>query len=651
MYMAIVSYLLNLIDEDPNHLWPYFSEEFTRRLAHRRAEPSKTGSASPVSLKMDWFPLSSIEFSQFSEDHLVRRDLLKLHLQQYVHINLVACEELETYKKVVLGQVSSWLDVVKSRKSQHALLIQVTSTNATQDIISMRAAKPISRAGLVLERLLADFGGSKNVHIVQLRLKDKNDEGWEEAIEAFADALHSAFWAHIANLDDDIRRLEGQSKLPGWNFCTYYITKEALALSYSAVSMYDKALQLYLGLYSTFYDILHDDTALKENQSLQWASDIGLVDGSKVPEFSQEVSDMSIRNKFLHCEGTLFEFCMYNFGCIFHLYTLLNNNVELMEFGREAIIFWASLFQIRQIDNTFKCAEWSFNMLTRVMSIIDSVQDPDKIDQARKELGKCAHLAKFQLEKCLPKFFPEILNGTSLVFQKNLPKGDSKFLLVECDDLKELKWSDTILCGNKFFSTYKRLLDLALQGIKAGRLQDFVKCEMAIVHYIVGQPAESIRIINEVMDSDTTRDWEYICCLLHSLRAKFKLECSEPSAAVHDLLQAWKLDSDSSETIARLLPMLVESSKSLLEPMKIELEPFFLFRSFSASEPQQGRTNSIILSVEWNYDYKLLIDSISLRVASGDSDLEFRNEAIELNSATSTIMLYFSVQKYSNSNF
>lgn len=68
---------------------------------------------------------------------------------------------------------------------------------------------------------------------------------WDELTTALRDSVLKAHTARAEHYMAEIRKLEAQSKLPGWNFCTYFIAEEGLAFVHEQTGLLGAAIDIY----------------------------------------------------------------------------------------------------------------------------------------------------------------------------------------------------------------------------------------------------------------------------------------------------------------------------------------------------------------------------------------------------------------------
>ncbi|PVU90682.1 hypothetical protein BB561_004770 [Smittium simulii] len=176
-------------------------------------------------------------------------------------------------------------------------------------------------------------------------LTENSQESWTEIVARIKELIISSFESKTTSLMMDINRMNSMRRMPGWNYCSYFILKEGLAFLHMSVGFYDEALRQYDELESSFYENL-------DNNRLSWFSGIGtttiengsfsLLDFSEV-DYRQQILENKITNtisdEFISsCVFKLFQsaflICENNFNLNtqteFERLTLNANKAELL---------------------------------------------------------------------------------------------------------------------------------------------------------------------------------------------------------------------------------------------------------------------------------------------------------------------------------
>lgn len=73
----------------------------------------------------------------------------------------------------------------------------------------------------------------------------ESEMAWLDLIAKFKTHILASFDARVSQYEDDIREKDSQRRLPGWNFCTFFVLKEGLARAFESVGLVEDALVLY----------------------------------------------------------------------------------------------------------------------------------------------------------------------------------------------------------------------------------------------------------------------------------------------------------------------------------------------------------------------------------------------------------------------
>ncbi|CAK7567525.1 MAG: hypothetical protein SEPTF4163_005490 [Sporothrix epigloea] len=105
----------------------------------------------------------------------------------------------------------------------------------------------------------------------------ENDSAWADVIDKLKRLILASFDVRVSQYEDDIREKDVQRKLPGWNFCTFFILKEGLARDFESVGLVEDALvgydELSVGLDTVLSEqaFLAGSTLLKFTETLREA--------------------------------------------------------------------------------------------------------------------------------------------------------------------------------------------------------------------------------------------------------------------------------------------------------------------------------------------------------------------------------------------
>ncbi|KAJ2908280.1 hypothetical protein GGI21_003041, partial [Coemansia aciculifera] len=126
--------------------------------------------------------------------------------------------EFDTYKAVTKPRVKAWVERVSQRKGEGWLVVYAASASEVQRMGS-NSSKFLGIRSTVFDRLKSDFQGKKDSgdHVVLLQAGVV--ESWNSLVLALREHVVLALEERVAVLADDMRRMDANRMLPGWNYC------------------------------------------------------------------------------------------------------------------------------------------------------------------------------------------------------------------------------------------------------------------------------------------------------------------------------------------------------------------------------------------------------------------------------------------------
>lgn len=92
--------------------------------------------------------------------------------------------------------------------------------------------------------------------------EDDAKAAWAELIDRFKRLILSSFDLRVTQYEEDIKEKDAQRRLPGWNFCTFFILKEGLARGFESVGLVEDALVGYDELSVGLDSIIQEQAAV-----------------------------------------------------------------------------------------------------------------------------------------------------------------------------------------------------------------------------------------------------------------------------------------------------------------------------------------------------------------------------------------------------
>ncbi len=280
-----------------------------------------------------------------------RHQIPGLRQTPYLKIYLLYCNDVDTYRASSRKQLREWVkshtqhtqsSTSLSKQENHDafewLIIHVVppSTDGPTDKSRPSSTKgdsnierrptssrwPSRTSTSVIEKLQSDFNSisktavdrvaqiqvveppADGIRQVDLRTDD-GKYGWGDLVFKLKSLILTSFDSRVSQYEEDIRDREGQKKVFGWNFNTFFVLKEGLAMGFENMGLLDDALIVYQELAFGLRAVIEDQQIEgAEQQTAQFVdftedlyddfkhTEMPNVDAvDSVPETGQRVAD------------------------------------------------------------------------------------------------------------------------------------------------------------------------------------------------------------------------------------------------------------------------------------------------------------------------------------------------------------------------
>ena len=277
-----------------------------------------------------------------------RHQIPGLRPTPFLKVYFLRCSDTETYKSVHRKLLKEWVaenaqsekgKASRSKQENHNasewLIILVTDSSSNRQSSqaasnSRRESKLFTKGskGLV-DKLRSDFNGSSKSspdRVAQLILSDTSAENarpnttpvqpdrerhWEDLTLKLKSLILASFDLRVSQYEEDIKEKDSQRSLPGWNFNTFFLLKEGLALGFESVGLLEDALNGYreLGVGLNEFVGLQDGKApdsSTEGHFRNYSKDLGrLLHGPGSQPSGSDTSSDSESSTYQHSDGDL----------------------------------------------------------------------------------------------------------------------------------------------------------------------------------------------------------------------------------------------------------------------------------------------------------------------------------------------------------
>ena len=277
-----------------------------------------------------------LDLQKYSSDHSTwsapnstssfKHAAISLRHYPYLHLFIAMnCEDQEEYKSKYKRQIQVWLDQLQSlsaKRVQEWLIVYVSKEPVTSNTRSL-----LTNKNSALDRLKSDFNTGKRDRCLQISLASLGDESmWQDLFNRMVDGLFYTFGLTFTQLHEDLKRIDAQRRLPGFNYCNFFLMKEGMGTMLENMGLAEEALILYDELEATFFECLNSNL---QKDAIPWTENFGAND-----PMDDSANILISERKFFqelmsqNCIS-IFDFRTYLFSRQVELLRLLNRPAEI----------------------------------------------------------------------------------------------------------------------------------------------------------------------------------------------------------------------------------------------------------------------------------------------------------------------------------
>ena len=145
---------------------------------------------------------------------------------------------------------------------------------------------------------------------------------WNGLVVRVKELVFQSICSQILQYEDDARRLEQQRLIPGWNYCQYFILKEALSFTFEVLGMYEDVLVQYDELEATFFQTLVE-------QGAPWFKKFGGTEPGDDNANVFELTQKNYRERIIQNSISIYDFRMYLFSRQCYLLNALQRPIDI----------------------------------------------------------------------------------------------------------------------------------------------------------------------------------------------------------------------------------------------------------------------------------------------------------------------------------
>lgn len=331
-----------------------------------------------------------------------KHQMLGLSSAPYLKLIFIKCEDNETYRQSIRTMIREWLtnNVNGTRDPTEWLIIHYVPSG-------VKSSSANRFKSTVFDKIRADFNsGSKKDRCIQVRKDFSSEmeymETWSDAMTRVKEAVLDAFGKRVDLYEDEVNKLEAKKNVMGWNFGTFFIMKEGLALSFENISLYEDALVLYDELETAF------GTMSRQKSVASFLSSIGFDYEKEPPSSLMNIQDdTQWRHQIMSNAISLFDFHCYLFSRQAHLMLQIaksssSASISALKIGELYLRLRTFLTEMNGLllsnkKNMFMVAEWSYNVIREFLDATADTQD-GLVRQVSEGRGELMLLSRKALE-------------------------------------------------------------------------------------------------------------------------------------------------------------------------------------------------------------------------------------------------------------
>jgi hypothetical protein len=453
-------------------------------------------------------------------DALPQHQILGLSDAPYLKLIFVKCDDNDTYRGSVRKMIRDWLskNVVGVRDPTEWLVVHYVPPG------SKSYSGNRFKQG-VFDKIKADFNsGSKRDRCLQIR-KDMASsdvdhmETWSDAMTRVKEGVLDAFSRRVDLYQAEITKLEAKKNVMGWNFGTFFVMKEGLALSFENVNLFEDALLLYDELEAAF---------ARMSSSSLFFSTMGFDTSAPTPTSLLKLrDDKEMRHQVMANAISLFDFHCYLFSRQASLLLYISKassaaSISALKVGEmyarlRTFITQMNALLISNKKSPLRVAEWSYNIVQEFLKATESVQDglAREVSEGRGEILLMCRKALETLAAGLNKWYIEgALSEVSLMDDEEASTG----YVVENEHLK-----DAVKDKESFYDKYRALTeDASGQFLLADRVRtvDRLSTQLAMLDYQLENYQAAAKALESLPDLYNRQGWDLISTSLLSVYVK-----------------------------------------------------------------------------------------------------------------------------------
>ncbi|ODV91265.1 hypothetical protein CANCADRAFT_44869 [Tortispora caseinolytica NRRL Y-17796] len=413
----------------------------------------------------------------------------------FVKIIVIQCDDIDIYRASARNIAREWLNI---------------NVNGSRDptewfILYIMPADPKKS---LYDKIKSNFCPDTN-KCIAIPHDSKNSRVWSSVIELLKASVLNALTKRVTVYESEISKLWDQKSLPGWNFGSFFVTKESLALSFEHMALLDDALAQYDDLEATFNEL---------NQTTQ-----SFLDSKQPESFLLSCNPFTLNDQkstrlsIIENKLSLLEFLFYLFSrqcqVLFKMSKLATTpsagSTHLADIVTRTRDFVLRLRPSMRFNHALVC-EWALQLLTTVL-------DQVEVDTSNPKSYATLLSAKSGMVLFARDFIIELgeMKGWSVALEQEIDL--SKQPADQAGDpglISSIMLKDILKSEDSWFESFHtystKYLELNGALLESSHSADLVNCQLALAFYDRKDYESAAKYFASIPLSISLQKWQFL---------------------------------------------------------------------------------------------------------------------------------------------
>ena len=221
----------------------------------------------------------------------------------------------------------------------------------------------------MLDKIRFDFSDKVALKLVSLRLLPGEILNvFSDCVEIISDCVYQSALMNLNQLDEDVKKLSLQRNLPGWNFCTFFLTKESKAISLFDLGLYAESLVCYDELEAFFIETQSKNQNSTDSDYYMLNLESKLPKNNQVDGADVVISDLKgFRELIYHNQISSYELIVYIFSKQISVLLEMKDFIGILNRSK---YFFCTTSILNTLDEKIR-RHWIFDAVITILKLIE----------------------------------------------------------------------------------------------------------------------------------------------------------------------------------------------------------------------------------------------------------------------------------------